>query len=61
MDNIKVIRNYNDANKLLDKGHKLIKIDRDYNNRKYMIFIFELDNTLLNDLDMITKERQAIK
>lgn len=60
MNNIKVIRNYNDANKLLSKGHKLIKIDRDYNNRKYLIFLFEKDKTLLSDLDEITKERQSI-
>ena len=38
----KVIRNYNDANKLLALGHKILKIDRDRNNRDYLIFLFEV-------------------
>ena len=35
----KVIRNYNDANKLLALGHRILKIDRDKNNRNYLINI----------------------
>ncbi|EPB8173243.1 hypothetical protein ACRTAL_002421 [Clostridium perfringens] len=52
---MQIIRNYNDANKLLDKGNKLIKIDRDRNNRKYLIFIFEKTDKLMKDLKDITK------
>lgn len=47
---IKVIRNYNDANILLSKGNKIIKIDRDKRNRNYLIFLFEESEKLLEDL-----------
>ena len=41
----KVIRNYNDANKLLELGHKILKIDRDRNNRDYLINVtYGFDN-----------------
>ena len=33
----KVVRNYNDANTLIEMGNKLLKIDRDRNNRDYLI------------------------
>lgn len=51
----KVIRNYNDANKLLVLGHKILKIDRDRNNRDYLIFLFENNDTIDKDLDNINK------
>lgn len=51
---IKIIRNYNDANKLIERGHKIIKIDRDNRNRNYLIFIFEETDKLMSDLKDIT-------
>ena len=50
----KVVRNFNDANKLIDKGYKVLKIDRDKRNRDYLVFLFEYSNELLADLDKIT-------
>ena len=52
--NIQVIRNYNDANILLNKGHQIIKIDRDKRNRRYLIFLFQNSDRLQNDLNEIT-------
>ncbi|MBM7835751.1 hypothetical protein [Clostridium sardiniense] len=52
---MQVVRNYNDANILLSRGHKLLKIDRDKNNRKYLIFLFKRTNGLMEDLKEITK------
>lgn len=51
---IKIIRNYNDANKLLERGHRILKIDRDNRNRNYLIFIFEETDMLIKDLKDIT-------
>lgn len=53
----KVIRNYNDANKLLELGHKIIKIDRDIRNRDFLIFIFESNEKLIKDLKDITPKK----
>ena len=52
----KVIRNYNDANKLLALGHKILKIDRDRNNRDYLIFLFENNDKINKDLKNINKK-----
>lgn len=52
----KVIRNYNDANKLLALGHKILKIDRDRNNRDYLIFLFENNDKINKDLENINKK-----
>ncbi|HCL4466677.1 TPA: hypothetical protein N2D78_003477 [Clostridium botulinum] len=51
---IQVIKNYNDANLLLKKGHKILKIDRDKNSRNYLIFLFENNEELQKDLRNIT-------
>lgn len=53
----KVIRNYNDANRLLSMGHKIVKIDRDKYNRSFFVFIFEQDKTLIDDLNSLTKKQ----
>lgn len=50
----KVIRNYNDANRLIDMGHAMKKIDRDRRNREFLIFLFEESDELLRDLEAIT-------
>ena len=52
----KVIRNYNDANKLLALGHKILKIDRDRNNRDYLIFLFENNDKINKDLENTNKK-----
>jgi len=54
MCDIQVIRNYNDANILLERGHKIIKIDRDRRNREFLIFLFENNEKLQQDLKEIT-------
>lgn len=53
---IKVVRYYADANELLEKGHKLLKIDRDRNDRSKNIYLFEVDETLLTDLQEISNK-----
>ena len=50
----KVVRNYNDANTLIEMGNKLLKIDRDRNNRDYLIFLFEYNEKVIKDLNKIT-------
>lgn len=50
---IQVIRNMNDANVLLGKGHKIIYISQD-RNKKYLLFHFENSETLQTDLKEIT-------
>lgn len=52
---IQVIRNFNDANILLEYGHQIKKIDRDRNNRNYLIFLFENNEELQKDLKKITE------
>ena len=50
----KVVRNYNDANKLLQKGYTIKKIDRDRNNRDFLIFLCE--EQITNDLENLNKK-----
>lgn len=50
----KVVRNYNDANTLIEMDNKLLKIDRDRNNRDYLIFLFEYNDKVIKDLNKIT-------
>lgn len=52
---IKVVRSFNDANVLLEKGYKMIKIDRDKNNRKFLVFIFEYSEELIRELKELEK------
>lgn len=58
MCTIQVIRSYNDANILLERGHNIIKIDRDRRNREYFIFLFENNDKLQQDLKDITIKRE---
>jgi chemotaxis protein CheY-P-specific phosphatase CheC len=53
----KVIRSMTDANKMLDKGHKIIGIDRDIQNRSFLVFIFEKTDKLMEDLKAITPNK----
>ena len=53
----KVVRNYNDANTLIEMGNKLLKIDRDRNNRDYLIFLFEYNEKVIKDLNKITLKK----
>ena len=52
----KVVRNYNDANKLLQKGYTIKKIDRDRNNRDFLIFLFEDNERITKDLENLNKK-----
>jgi len=58
MCTIQVIRNYNDANILLERGHKVIKIDRDRRNREFLIFLFVNSDKLQKDLKEITPNKE---
>ena len=40
MSKVQVVKGFNDANVLLEKGYRILKIDRDRNNGEYLIFIF---------------------
>jgi hypothetical protein len=55
MKEIQVIKSMNDANKLLDLGHQIKKIDRDRENRDYLIFLFWNSEKLQQDLKIISK------
>lgn len=55
MKEIQVIKSMNDANKLLDLGHQIKKIDRDRENRDYLIFLFKNNEKLQQDLKEISK------
>ncbi|MBE6066194.1 MAG: hypothetical protein E7211_00620 [Clostridium lundense] len=54
-----IIRSYTDANKLIAKGYEMLKIDRDKNNRTYLIFIFKNSDELQDDLRKITVENKS--
>jgi len=54
MKTTQVIRNFNDANYLLDKGHRIYSIDRDRRDRRYLIFYFVNNEQLQKDLKDIT-------
>ena len=55
MSKVQVVKSFNDANVLLEKGYRMIKIDRDRNNREYLIFIFEYSDELRKDLKELEK------
>jgi hypothetical protein len=55
MKEIQVIKSMNDANKLLDLGHQMKKIDRDREKRDYLIFLFKNSEKLQLDLKLISR------
>lgn len=55
MSKVQVVRSFNDANVLLKKGYRMIKIDRDKNSREYLIFIFEYSDELRKELKELEK------
>ena len=55
MSKVQVVKSFNDANVLLEKGYRMLKIDRDRNNREYLIFIFEYSDELRKDLKNLEK------
>ena len=57
---IQVIRNMNDANILLSKGHEIIYITQDKNG-KFLLFHFKNNKQLQADLQEITKIRNINK
>jgi hypothetical protein len=56
MKEIQVIKSMNDANKLLDLGHQIKKIDRDRKDRDYLIFLFWNSDRLQKDLKTISNK-----
>jgi hypothetical protein len=54
---VQVIRNMNDANVLLAKGHQIIFISQD-RNTKFLLFHFSNSEKLQNDLQEITNIRK---
>jgi len=55
MKEVQVIKTMTDANKLLDLGHLMKKVDRDRDNRDFLIFIFWNSEKLQSDLKNISK------
>ena len=55
MSKVQVVKSFNDANVLLEKGYKMLKRERDRNNRDYLIFIFEYSDKLRKDLKELEK------
>lgn len=55
MKEVQVIKTMTDANKLLDLGHQMKKVDRDRENRDYLIFLFWNSEKLQQDLKIISK------
>ena len=52
---MKVIRSMTDANKLIDMGNQLLRIDRNRFDRNYLIFLFEDTKKLNKDLNSLEK------
>ena len=52
----KVIKSMTDANKLIKSGNALLEIDRDRNNRNYLVFLFDDTEKLNKDLQSLTKK-----
>ena len=61
MNDCIVVRSMTDANKMLDLGNQIKHIDRDINNRKYLIFLFYKTDKSINDLNNITKNNKLNK
>lgn len=53
--NIRVIKSMKDANKLINLGNHLLGMDRDRNNRRYLVFLFEDTEKFRIDLKSISK------
>lgn len=47
---VQVIRNYNDANKLIQMGNPVLMIDRNKFDRTKLIFVFEKTKKIIEDL-----------
>ena len=54
MDDCIVVKSMRDANKMLELGNQIKHIDRDINNRKYLIFLFYKTDKSVKDLENIT-------
>ena len=54
MNDCIVVRSMRDANKMLELGNQIKYIDRDINNRRYLIFLFYKTDKSVKDLENIT-------
>ena len=60
MDECIVVKSMRDANKMLDLGNQIKHIDRDINNRRYLIFLFYKTDKSIKDLENITLKNKKI-
>ena len=60
MDDCIVVKSMRDANKMLELGNQIKHIDRDINNRKYLIFLFYKTDKSIKDLENITLKNKKI-
>ena len=61
MNDCIVVKSMRDANKMLDLRNHIKHIDRDINNRKYLIFLFYKTDKSIKDLENITKNNKLNK
>ena len=60
MNDCIVVKYMRDANKMLELGNQIKHIDRDINNRKYLIFLFYKTDKSIKDLENITLKNKKI-
>ena len=60
MDDCIVVKSMRDANKMLELGNQIKHIDRDINNRRYLIFLFYKTDKSVKDLENITLKNKKI-
>lgn len=56
---LKIVKTWQDANILLDKGYTIKHIDRDKFNRERLIFWFKYDEGIDEELDNISKMKKS--
>ena len=61
MNDCIVVKSMRDANKMLELGNQIKHIDRDINNRKYLIFLFYKTDKSIKDLENITLKNKLNK
>ena len=60
MNDCIVVKSMRDANKMLELGNQIKHIDRDINNRKYLIFLLYKTDKSIKDLENITLKNKKI-
>ena len=60
MNDCIVVKSMRDANKMLELGNQIKHIDRDINNRRYLIYIYYKTDKSIKDLENITLKNKKI-